>query len=178
MLRRLAKLGLLLASARAVPATASAWMVDAGRGNAVQFVGVGTALLDRRDVHPDWAWQLDRMWIARAAYWNAEHPQPFGKHLWDVSLMPTLRLAPREYEGLQPFVEAALGAHLLSTPHIDNRDMSTAFQFGEQLAVGVNVRGPVPFALSLRGEHVSNGGIKQPNPGINFIGLRVQLDWR
>lgn len=178
MLRKLVKCAVLLASAHAVPANASAWMVDAGRGNAMQFLGVGTALLDRRDVHPEWAWQLDRFWIARAAYWSAEHPQPSGKHLWDVSLMPTLRLAPREYETLQPFVEAAVGAHVLSTTRIDNRDMSTAFQFGEQLAVGVRVRGRVPLAVSLRGEHVSNGGIQEPNPGATFLGLRVQLDWR
>ena len=178
MLRRLAKVALVLASAQAVPATASAWMVDAGRGNAVQFVGLGAALLDRRDVHPEWAWQLDRLWIARAAYWNAEHPQPFGKHLWDVSLMPTLRFTPRGEEPLQPFVEAAIGAHLLSTTHIDNRRMSTAFQFGEQLALGVRVRGRVPMAISLRAEHVSNGGIKEPNPGVTFLGLRVQLEWR
>lgn len=178
MLRKLAKLALLLASAHAVPASASAWMVDAGRGNAVQFVGVGTPLLDRRDVHPEWAWQLDRLWIARAAYWNAEHPQPFGKHLWDVSLMPTLRFGPRDDGSLQPFVEAAIGAHLLSTTHIDNRRMSTAFQFGEQLALGVRVPGRLPLAISLRAEHVSNGGIKEPNPGVNFLGLRVQLEWR
>jgi hypothetical protein len=174
----LAKLALLLASAHAAPAAASAWIVDAGRGNGVQFAGVGTALLDRRDIHPEWPLELDRLWIARASYWNAEHPRPFGKHLWDVSLMPTLRLAPRAHGTLQPFVEAAVGAHLLSTTHIDNRPMSTAFQFGEQLALGVKLPGRVPLAISLRGEHVSNGGIKEPNPGVTFLGLRVQLEWR
>lgn len=178
MLRRLVKVALLLASAYAVPATASAWMLDAGRGNSVQFLGVGGALVERRDAHPQWAWQLDRLWIARAAYWSAEHPRPFGKHLLDLSVMPTLRLAPRQYDSLQPFVEAGIGAHLLSTTRIDSRDMSTAFQFGEQLAVGVRVPGSVPLAISLRAEHVSNGGIKQPNPGVTFLGVRVQLDWR
>ena len=178
MLRRLAKFAWLLASAAAVPASASALIVDAGRGNAVQYVAVGTALLDHRDIHPGWGWQVDRQWIARVAYWNAEHPQPSGKHLWDASLMPTLRFAPREYDTFQPFVEAAVGAHLLSKTHIDNRDMSTAFQFGEQVALGVRVPGRVPLAISLRGEHVSNGGIKEPNPGVTFLGLRLQVEWR
>lgn len=178
MPQRLAKYAFLLASAHAVPATASSWMVDVGRGNAVQFAGIGTALLDRRDVHPEWAWRLDRLWIARAAYWNAEHPHPFGKHLLDTSLMPTLRLAPRQHGGLQPFIEAAVGAHVLSTTRIDSRRMSTAFQFGEQLALGVTVPGRVPLAISLRAEHVSNGGIKEPNPGVTFLGLRAQVDWR
>lgn len=177
MIRKPAKLAILLASVCSVPAMASPWMVDAARGNGVQSFAVGTAVLDRRDVHPEWGWSLDRLWVARAAYWNAEHPKPHGKHLWDFSLMPTLRLAPRSQETLQPFVEAAVGAHLLSTTRIDNRSLSTAFQFGEQLAIGVRVSGRVPVVISLRGEHVSNGGIKEPNPGVTFAGIRVELDW-
>ena len=152
-------------------------MLDAGRGNAVQFAAVGASVLERRDERPGGSWQLDRMWIARAALWSAEHPRPNGKHLWDFSLVPTLRVSAREYGTLQPFIEAGIGAHLLSTTRIDNRQLSTAFQFGEQLALGVRVAGRVPLAISLRGEHVSNGGIKHPNPGVNFLSLRLQLEW-
>lgn len=177
MMRKLVQFAWVLASVSAGSAAAGPLIVDAGRGNGVQFAALGTALLDRRDVSPESPWQLDRTWIARAAYWNAEHPRPYGKHLWDFSIMPTLRLAPRGDDGLRPFFEAAVGAHLLSTTRIDNRDLSTAFQFGEQLAIGVRMRGRVPIALSLRGEHVSNGGIKQPNPGVTFAAIRLQLDW-
>ena len=126
-MRKLAQVAVALACAHAAPSPAAAWIADAGRGNGVQLFGVGTALLDRRDVKPGSAWVLDRMWIARAAYWKAEHPSPFGKHLWDVSLMPTLRIAARG-GAVQPFVEAGIGAHLLSATQIDDRRLSTAFQ--------------------------------------------------
>jgi hypothetical protein len=177
-MRKLASIAILLASAHAAPSAAAPWMADAGRGNGIQFIGAGTVLLDRPDVRPRSAWQLDRLWVGRLAYWSAEHPHPYGKHLWDLSLIPTLRLAPREFELMQPFVEAGVGAHLLSATALDNRRMSTAFQFGEQLAIGVRVPGTVPLSISLRGEHVSNGGIKRPNAGATFAVVRVQLEWR
>ncbi|HZZ92303.1 MAG TPA: acyloxyacyl hydrolase [Usitatibacter sp.] len=173
-----ASIALALGAASALPAGAGSLVLDAERGNGVQSYGIGTVVFRKLDIRPDWGWQLDRFWVARAAYWSAEHPHPFGKHLGDFSFMPTLRLAQRERQGVQPFVEAGIGAHLLSRTHIDNRPLSTAFQFGEQLAVGFRVPARIPFALSLRAEHVSNGGIKEPNSGVTFAGLRLQLDWR
>jgi hypothetical protein len=178
MRKLVASCTILLASASLPSAAASPWLVDVGRGNAIQFIGVGRTLFDRRDVLRDGAWQLDRLWVGRVSFWNAEHPEPSGKHLADLSLMPTLRLSERAHDGMQPFVEAGIGAHLLSQTSIDNRRMSTAFQFGEQLAVGVRFEGAVPFSISFRGEHVSNGGIKEPNAGVTFAAFRVQLEWR
>ena len=175
---KLASTALWLALGSALPAQALPVMVDAGRGNAIQFFGLATNAVERRDIRPDWSWQLDRSWTARVMYWNAEHPHPYGKHLWDASLMPTVRLSERRFEVLQPFVEAAIGAHLLSATALDNRSLSTAFQFGEQLAVGVRIPGRVPLSISVRAEHVSNGGIKQPNSGVTFAAFRVEIDWR
>jgi hypothetical protein len=177
-MRKAASIAILLASLASAPAAAAPWTVDIGRGNAVQWIGIGKVLLDRPDIDWHGGWQLDRLWVARLAYWSAEHPRPAGKHLVDASLMPTLRLAPREFEGMQPFVEAAIGAHLLSRTSIDDRQFSTAFQFGEQLGVGVRLVGGMPLSISVRGEHVSNGGIKHPNAGLTSAVLRVQLEWR
>jgi lipid A 3-O-deacylase len=177
-MRWLASIALALGAASAFPARAASLLVDAERGSGVQSYGIGTVVFRKLDIRPEWGWQLDRSWVARAAYWSAEHPYPFGKHLADFSFMPTLRLAQRPYQGLQPFVEAGIGAHLLSSTHIDNRRLSTAFQFGEQLAVGFRVQARIPFAVSLRAEHVSNGGIKEPNPGVTFACLRLELGWR
>jgi hypothetical protein len=175
---KLASTALWLALGTALPARAAPLVVDVGRGNGLQFYGLATSVFQRQDICPQCGWQLDRTWTARVMTWNAEHPRPFGKHLWDASLMPTLRLSERRFEGGQPFVEAAIGAHLLSATVLDNRPLSTAFQFGEQLAVGVRIPGRVPVTFSVRAEHVSNGGIKQPNSGVTFAAFRVEIDWR
>ena len=40
--------------------------------------------------------------------------------------------------GVSYYIEAGIGVHLLSRTTIDERQMSTAFQFGELVGAGIN----------------------------------------
>ena len=51
---------------------------------------------------------------------------------------------------------------------------STKFQFGDHIGVGARFGAANRHDLGLRLQHVSNGGIKNPNPGINLLLLRYQ----
>lgn len=71
-----------------------------------------------------------------------------------------------------PYVEAAIGFHILSDLRISRRrSFSTSFQYGDHVGAGL-IRGSHDFGLRL--QHLSNGGIARPNPGINFLVLRYQ----
>lgn len=77
-------------------------------------------------------------------------------------------------QGRSPwFAEAGLGGtvmnHVYRTPE---RSFSTAFQFTEVLGLGRSFGERGEHELSVRLQHVSNGGIKKPNPGANFVRLR------
>jgi len=52
--------------------------------------------------------------------------------------------------------------------------LSTAFQFYEQFLVSTSIAGH-PVALSYR--HWSNGNIKKPNYGVDFLGLETRMTW-
>jgi lipid A 3-O-deacylase len=71
------------------------------------------------------------------------------------------------------FAEAGIG---LSTTHpifeTDRKRFSTAFNFVDVLGVGRSVGAARQHELGLRLQHVSNGGIRAPNPGQNFVQLR------
>jgi len=69
------------------------------------------------------------------------------------------------------FTELGIGANVL-TPVFQDKDrrFSTAFNFGDHLGLGRRIG--EADELVLRVQHFSNGGIKQPNPGINFVQLR------
>lgn len=69
-------------------------------------------------------------------------------------------------------VHASLGGSLVSDT--DDAQLSTAFQFYEQLAVQRQF-GDIGAALSYR--HWSNGGIKKPNGGMNFLGVEFAYRW-
>lgn len=63
------------------------------------------------------------------------------------------------------FVEAGIGATVFNHTGIGEKNISTAFQFGDHLGVAYQFTDNVRFGI--RASHFSNAGIKRPNPGLN-----------
>jgi hypothetical protein len=77
------------------------------------------------------------------------------------------------------FVEAGIGANvLLPVYRSSDKSFSTAFNFGDHVSVGRTFGERGRHELALRAQHFSNAGIKQPNPGVNFVQLRYSWRWR
>jgi hypothetical protein len=74
------------------------------------------------------------------------------------------------------YVEGAIGFHLVSTRISAARVFSTAFQFGDHLGAGMRFGPGRRYDLGMRVQHLSNGGVRSPNPGINFVLVRLQYD--
>lgn len=66
---------------------------------------------------------------------------------------------------VHPYVEAGIGASYVTKKIIDNNDLSSHFQFEDRVGVGVNLNG---HKVAAQFFHYSNGGIKQPNHGIDI----------
>jgi len=60
----------------------------------------------------------------------------------------------------------------------DSRRFSTAFNFGEHLALERTFGEDWRMEIALRLQYCSNGGIKQPNSGINFLQMRYSHRFR
>lgn len=92
-----------------------------------------------------------------------------------VGFTPTLRFWPG---GATTgwFYEAAIGVNAL-TPVYRTREkrFSTAFNFGDHVALGRRSAGACHREWALRLQHYSNAGLDQPNPGENFVQLRLVL---
>lgn len=116
------------------------------------------------------SYELGGYWDASAGAWYND----VDKTLYDFSLTPVFR-----YEATgtgTPYLEAAIGFHLLSDLRIDsNKSFSTKFQFGDHIGAGVRFGPERRYDLQLRLQHLSNGSIREPNPGINFLQLRFQV---
>jgi hypothetical protein len=120
--------------------------------------------------HPKWLrespWQLS--WDLSVGGWNSRTGT-----VHDFALTPELRhsIAPRG-----AYFDAGIGFHVLSDSHISSDfGFSTRFQFGDHVGVGYRFG---PADLELRFQHLSNGGMRNPNPGINFLLLRLQYPLR
>jgi lipid A 3-O-deacylase len=105
-------------------------------------------------------------------WWMNDTSSAHGPWVTQIGLTPVLRY---RWGASRPswFAELGIGANVL-TPIIDNDDrrFGTAFNFGDHLALGRAFGEDGRQEIALRVQHYSNGGIKQPNPGINFVQLR------
>ena len=111
-------------------------------------------------------WQL--YWDLSVGSWNSGTGT-----VHDFGLTPEFR-HPIASRGA--YFDAGIGFHVLSDSHISSDfGFSTRFQFGDHVGVGYNFG---PLDVSARLQHLSNGGMRNPNPGINFLLLRVRYPLR
>ena len=111
-------------------------------------------------------WRLAGYWEVGAGVWDNK-----DESTADVFATPVFRFERERF-----YVEAAVGFHLVQTHISAHRTFSTAFQFGDHLGAGMRFGPGRRYDLGLRVQHLSNGGVRSPNPGINFLLVRLQYD--
>jgi hypothetical protein len=137
--------------------------LETGRGTRdVDLWRIGVQWEQHEHWPADLRWQL--YWDLSVGGWRGD----LGS-VHDVGLTPVFRYAAA---ARGPYFEAAIGFHVLSDSHV-TRDLnfSTRFQFGDHVGVGYRFQ---HYDFSARLQHLSNGGMRNPNPGINFLVLRAQ----
>ena len=108
---------------------------------------------------------------ALASVWHA--PQTGGgyKNFVQVAAVPILRLRPGENSPF--FAEAGIGVSFTDDVYVSRRKtFSTRFNFYDTVGLGMNLGARREHEVGLRYTHISNAGIKHPNPGENFLQLR------
>ncbi len=125
----------------------------------------------------NWRYQLGDYpvtthWDMSLSVWNSEREyNDSTRNIAVLGLTPTLRLHSKS--AMPWFVEAGIGGYVSN--HVyqsQDKRFSTAFNFGSHLGVGFFTGSQRENEWMLRVEHFSNGSIKKPNPGENFIQLR------
>lgn len=114
--------------------------------------------------------RLDLLGELGVAYWHASGSRD-PNSVWQFSATPLLRWtwADRYY------IEAGVGANVFSGTRFADKTISTAFQFGDHIGVGMHLN--QSSRLSLRYSHYSNAGIKRPNPGLNVLQLNYSYQY-
>jgi len=115
--------------------------------------------------------------VCRRPHWWAQNHTASNSSLWEMGLSPVVGLRRAASAGVSYYVGAGVGAHLLSHTRIDERQMSTAFQFGELAGAGVDFGDHGQYGVGVRIEHISNGCIKEPNNGVTFGEVRLSYRW-
>ena len=160
-------LSIAMHDARAADTT---WFVQGGDGDrAVKSATLGIT----RNVYP--------FGLTDASNWSVYGEAVLGEwfvhqardgdrsHFTQFGLTPVLRYTL----DAGPFIEAGIGLDVITPRFRDNdRTFSTKFNFADHVAIGTRFGAARANEISLRGEHFSNGGIRHPNPGQNFVEVR------
>lgn len=111
------------------------------------------------------------------AYWHSTVNYATNPNIWEFGVTPVLRFV-KSSGTFRPFIEAGVGVRVLShtriTPYFT---VSSAFQFADMVGVGAIFGAKQNYQAGFRFQHVSNAGIKEPNPGINFSQLYLQYNF-
>jgi hypothetical protein len=116
---------------------------------------------------------LGGYWDANLAFWHGtdyKHMHDHNQNLWVIGITPVFRYQNDNKLGW--YGEGGIGASLYSElyDNAGNR-LSTAYEFADHIGVGYVLENK--WDVSARIQHYSNGGIKHPNSGVNWIVFRV-----
>jgi hypothetical protein len=148
--------------------------VEVGTGAKVQLIRFSA----QKDWQKVWfvsknGYQLSGYWDLNLGQWRGNAYQNVsGRHqnITVVGLTPVFRYERPDKRGW--FAEAGIGVALFSELYNnDDNRLSTSFQFGDHIGAGYVLDNK--WELSARIQHYSNGGIKQPNSGVNLFLIKA-----
>ena len=108
--------------------------------------------------------RLTGYWDAGYTYWDGDETS--SNHSLSFSPVFVYEFAG---ESVQPYIEAGIGVAAFADTDLEDNDLGSSFQFEDRLGAGLRFSGQ---EIGIRALHYSNAGIKQPNPGENFVQLR------
>jgi len=161
-----------------LPAAAQDKLID----NASFEVGGGAKVqMVRFGVQSDWS----RRWFQSngrhlGGYWDTSIAQWRGnayrnvdgqkQNITNIGFTPVFRYQSDDLKGW--YAEGGIGVNLLSELYNnDDNRFSTAFQFGDHIGAGYVFDNQ--WELGMKIQHFSNGSIKKPNSGANFLLVKL-----
>ncbi|WP_020655956.1 acyloxyacyl hydrolase [Massilia niastensis] len=111
---------------------------------------------------------LGGYWDANLAFWRLEAYRNVPgqkKNIGVIGLTPVFRYQADDKLGW--YAEAGIGVSLFSKLYKnEDKELSTAFQFADHVGVGYTT---AKWDFGLKFQHYSNGSIKSPNAGANWL---------
>ncbi len=144
-------------------------MVQLGNGDYTDTARIGAVWDWQQSWFNEGDWHVTGFWEAAVGRWSGKSSIGGNQNITDIGITPVFRFQQKNPSGFAPYLEGAIGFHLISPTAIyANRQFGSAFQFGDHIGFGMRFGERQQFDLGYRYQHLSNGGIKKPNQGINL----------
>ena len=123
--------------------------------------------------------EWDRTWLL-GADWRVGAHLEISKGAWQstekvvtLGAAPVLRIE-RSYSSVAPYIEGAVGLHMLSQVEANQALAGTRLQRGDQIGIGLRFGERRRHEIGLRLQYFADGGVARPEPGMSFGQLRYQ----
>lgn len=114
---------------------------------------------------------------AHVAYWDIQENHATHPNIFEFGLTPVFRFI-KSSGWIRPYIEAGIGVRMLShVRETNDRTFSSSFQFADVVGLGARFGGRQQYQGGFRFQHLSNAGLKHPNPGINFSEVYLQYNF-
>jgi lipid A 3-O-deacylase len=147
--------------------------LEFGTGDRTKLVRVGVQWPWERQWWKSNGTHIGGYWDLTLAQWRCTRLQnQAGKpcSITAIGITPVFRLQKDSLTGI--YGEAGIGLrHLFELYSNNDRQLSTNFQFGSHLGVGYVFENNLDLGMKI--QHFSNGSIKKPNDGVNFLVVRM-----
>lgn len=166
-----------LASASAEDIAPDRLFIQVGVGEGASMVVAGAAW--------DWSWRRLVASGTATGYWEVSLGRWEGRSdeghasAWvtQIGVTPVVRWELSNWPSGM-FIEAGIGVNLLAPIYRSgNKRFSTVFNFGDHIGFGRCFGDRMQHELTLRIQHFSNGGVKRPNPGEDFLQIHYSRRW-
>jgi lipid A 3-O-deacylase len=165
--------GCVMAALHSASHAADSASFEFATGNKTQMARIATQWKWGRQWKRSHGVHIGGYWDASLAHWRGRRHQNIegrSQHITSIGITPVFRIQHDTLKGF--YAEAGIGAHYLSGKYDNNGDeLSTNFQFGDHIGMGYIFQNNLDLGLKL--QHFSNGGIKDPNDGVNFAVVRI-----
>jgi lipid A 3-O-deacylase len=171
--RSIAALAALLITLPAFAIDLDSASLELGGGNQVRMLRLGVQSNFGHRWFQSRGTHISGYWDAAVSEWRGNayrNVKGERQYITVFGLTPVFRLQADDLTGW--YLEGGIGANLLTKLYDNNDDhLSTSFQFNDHVGAGYVFQGGWDVGIKL--EHFSNGGIKSPNSGVNFVMLKV-----
>ncbi|MGH8616037.1 MAG: acyloxyacyl hydrolase [Gammaproteobacteria bacterium] len=146
--------------------------------------GTGEESAERIGAAAGWRWgrewslpgglDLSGRWELSLSYWDADEGRTGNDTLVEGGFAPVFYIhSEAKPWGITPFIEGAVGIHLMSETELGDKDFDILFAFGSHAGVGFRFGPQHQIEVGYRFQHLSNADLGDPNPGINFHLVRL-----
>ena len=119
-------------------------------------------------------WHLGGYWELSASYWDGDDGRTGNDSLGEFGLAQVFRWQTQTpIYGVMPYLEAGVGIHGMTDTELEDKNFDTEIAFGSHGGAGIRFGHEGQYEIGYRYQHLSNLGIGDSNPGINFHLVRL-----